>query len=214
MPDNAIQVVELSKRFGRHPVLDGVTFDIPKGQTVGLVGNNGSGKSVLLKCMCGLLIPSSGTVQINGKQLGKDIGTAPELGAVIEAPGFLPQRSGYANLKALWGLNKRVPLTAVPEAMRRVGLDPHNKKRVGKYSMGMKQRLGIAQALMENPSILLLDEPFNGLDKNGLRDMYALLRELRDSGITALIASHNPLDIAELCSTVYEIDAGRLAQVR
>ncbi|MEF9973730.1 MAG: ABC transporter ATP-binding protein [Clostridia bacterium] len=214
MSENAIQVIDLNKRFGRHMVLSGVTFDIPKGQTIGLVGNNGSGKSVLLKCLCGLLVPSSGTVLINGKQLHKDIGFAPEIGAVIEAPGFLPQRSGYANLIALWGLNKRVAKTAVSEAMERVGLDPHNRKRVGKYSMGMKQRLGIAQALMENPSILLLDEPFNGLDKNGQRDMYALIRTLQSSGVTALLASHNMQDIEALCATVYEMDAGVLTRIR
>lgn len=214
MTEYPIVARDIGKRFGRHEVLRGVSLQVVAGSVAGLVGNNGSGKSVLLKCLCGLLVPDEGTVTINGRRMFKDIQCAPELGAVIEAPGFLPGRSGYRNLVSLWALNRRVPKDNIEKAIRQVGLDPMDRKGVGKYSMGMRQRLGLAQALMEDPTILILDEPLNGLDRAGVAEMYALLRALADGGRTMILASHNQADIDQLCASVYEIDAGRLTQVR
>ena len=214
MADPCIVARQVVKRFGRQKVLDGIDLTVERGEAVGLVGNNGSGKSVLLKCLCALMFPDEGTVTINGKRLGHGVQRIAELGAVIEAPGFLPGRSAYANLYALWALNRRVPRENIAKAIETVGLDPRSRKRVGKYSMGMRQRLGLAQALMEDPEILLLDEPFNGLDKNGLKEMYGLLEQLKQTGNTMIIASHNQGDIDRLCAKVYEIDAGKLNRIR
>lgn len=213
MAQYMIEAREVCKSFRRAQILKSVSMNVAQGEIAGLVGNNGSGKSVFLKCLCGLLIPTSGTIVVEGKQLGKNRRFSENMGAVIEAPGFIPQISGYDNLKALWSLSRRAPLAAVAESIRRVGLDPKDRKKVGKYSMGMRQRLGLAQAIMENPRILLLDEPFNGLDKNGLKEMYAFIESLKAEGITAIVASHNPGDIERLCDSVYEMDDGRLERV-
>lgn len=214
MANACIEAHGIVKHFGRQEVLKGIDLTVEAGEAVGLVGNNGSGKSVLLKCLCGLMRPDQGEVRINGKGLGTDIQRAPEIGAVIEAPGFLPSKNAYDNLYALWVLNRRVPKENIARSIQTVGLDPKSRKRVGKYSMGMRQRLGLAQALMEDPSILLLDEPFNGLDKTGLKEMYALIQGLGQRGATMIVASHNPGDIEQLCAKVYEIDAGRMERVR
>ena len=214
MANACIEAHGIVKHFGRQEVLKGIDLTVEAGEAVGLVGNNGSGKSVLLKCLCGLMRPDQGEVRINGKRLGTDIQRAPEIGAVIEAPGLLNKKNAYDNLYALWVLNRRVPKENIARSIETVGLDPKSRKRVGKYSMGMRQRLGLAQALMEDPSILLLDEPFNGLDKTGLKEMYALIQGLGQQGATMIVASHNPGDIDQLCAKVYEIDGGRMERVR
>lgn len=210
----AISVQNVSKDFGHDRVLRNVTRDFEASRIHGIVGNNGSGKTVLMKCICGFLLPTEGKVLVNGKQVGKDMDFPPDLGIIIETPGFLPNLSGVKNLEILASLNKIIGLTEVAAAIRRVGLDPMLKKPVGKYSLGMRQRLGIAQAIMENPSLLILDEPLNGLDKNGVREMRELIKGLKTQGKTILLASHNQGDIDELCDTVCEIDAGVMTAVR
>ena len=136
------------------------------------------------------------------------------LGIIIETPGFLPNLSGRKNLEILASLNKKIGVKEIEEAITRVGLDPRMKKPVGKYSLGMRQRLGIAQAIMEDPSLLILDEPFNGLDKNGVSDMRELIRGLKKEGKTVILSSHNQTDIDELCDTVCEMDAGVMTMIR
>lgn len=143
------------------------SYDFKEGRIYGIVGNNGSGKTVLMKCICGFLIPDSGEITVNYKRIGKDMDFPPDTGIIIETPGFLPNLTGMRNLELLASLRKKIDKKAVAEAIRAVGLDPEMKKPVSKYSLGMRQRLGIAQALMEDPSLLILDEPFNGLDKHG-----------------------------------------------
>jgi ABC-2 type transport system ATP-binding protein len=138
----------------------------------------------------------------------------PDLGLIIETPGFLPQMSGARNLEILASLNRKIGLKEIAAAIRRVGLDPLLKKPVGKYSLGMRQRLGIAQAIMEDPALLVLDEPLNGLDKHGVLEMRTLIKDLRSEGKTILLASHNQGDIDELCDTVCEMDAGVLTVIR
>ena len=211
---NIISVKNLSKDFGQERVLHNVTRDFEKGRIHGIVGNNGSGKTVLMKCICGFLIPTEGEVIVNGKRVGKDVDFPPGLGLIIETPGFLPNMTGVKNLEILASLNKKIGLREIAAAIRRVGLDPLMKKPVGKYSLGMRQRLGIAQAIMENPSLLILDEPLNGLDKHGVREMRQLIKGLKEQGKTILLASHNQGDIDELCDTVCEMDAGVMTMIR
>ena len=211
---NIISVKNLSKDFGQERVLKSVTRDFEKGRIHGIVGNNGSGKTVLMKCICGFLIPTEGEVIVNGKRVGKDVDFPPDLGLIIETPGFLPNMTGVKNLEILASLNKKIGLEEIAAAIRRVGLDPLMKKPVGKYSLGMRQRLGIAQAIMENPSLLILDEPLNGLDKHGVMEMRQLIKGLKKQGKTILLASHNQGDIDELCDTVCEMDAGVMTIIR
>lgn len=210
----AISVQNVRKSFGEEEVLKGISRDFEEGQIHGIIGNNGSGKTVLMKCICGFLHPSSGTILVRGKQVGKDMDFPENLGMIIETPGFLPNLTGVKNLKLLASLNRKITEQEIRAAILRVGLDPDLKKPVSKYSLGMRQRLGIAQAIMEDPSLLILDEPLNGLDKNGVREMRALIKELRAEGKTILLASHNQADIDELCDTVCEIDAGEMLMVR
>ena len=211
---NAIQVKNLSKDFGQDRVLKCINRDFESGKIHGIVGNNGSGKTVLMKCICGFLLPTEGTVIVNGRRVGKDVDFPPDLGVIIETPGFLPGVTGVKNLEILASLKKKIGLSEIAEAIRRVGLDPHMKKPVGKYSLGMRQRLGIAQAIMEDPSLLILDEPLNGLDKHGVAEMRKLIKGLSAEGKTILLASHNQGDIDELCDTVCEMDAGVMTSIR
>ena len=159
-----------------------------------------------MKCICGFLQADSGKITVNGKVIGKDCDFPESLGMIIETPGFLPNISGYKNLKILAGLKAAIGKKEILDSLERVGLDPHMKKHVAKYSLGMRQRLGIAQAIMEDPDVLILDEPFNGLDKNGVKHMRELLKELKNQGKSILLASHNAQDIEELCDDVHEME--------
>ena len=210
----AISVQNLSKSFGQERVLKNVTRDFEKRKIHGIVGNNGSGKTVLMKCICGFLIPDSGSITVNGERVGVDVDFPRDMGLIIETPGFLPNMTGVKNLEILASLNKKIGLEEIASAIRRVGLDPLMKKPVGKYSLGMRQRLGIAQAIMEDPALLILDEPLNGLDKHGVREMRQLIKGLKEQGKTILLASHNQGDIDELCDTVCEMDAGVMTMIR
>ncbi len=212
--DVAISVQEVKKCFGEETVLHSVSHDFEEGKIHGIVGNNGSGKTVLMKCICGFLLPTSGKVFVNYKQVGKDMNFPDDMGIIIETPGFLPNMTGVKNLQILASLKRTIREDTIRATIKQVGLDPAMKKPVGKYSLGMRQRLGIAQAIMENPSILILDEPFNGLDKHGVEQMRELIKGLREQGKTIILASHNQLDIDELCDNVCEMDAGRMTVVR
>ena len=163
--DIAISVQDVYKSFGEEMVLKGVTRDFEEGKIHGIVGNNGSGKTVLMKCICGFLHPTKGKVFVNYKQVGKDMDFPDDMGIIIETPGFLPNLTGQKNLQLLASLKKKIGNETIKKVIERVGLDPNMKKPVGKYSLGMRQRLGIAQAIMEDPHILILDEPFNGIEK-------------------------------------------------
>ena len=209
-----ISVDKLVKRFGNNTVLNGVSVEFESHKIHGLIGRNGSGKTVLMKCICGLTPITGGTIMVSGKKIGIDCEIIPNAGVIIETPGFLPNLSGYANLKNLASLTGRIGKEEVRAAISRVGLNPNEKKHVGKYSLGMRQRLGLAQAIMEDPDILILDEPMNGLDKDGVKDMRQYLLDLKEQGKTILIASHSAEDIDVLCDTVCEMDKGKLEKVR
>lgn len=214
MKDIAVSVQNVSVFFGSEQVLHEVSHDFERGRIHGIIGNNGSGKTVLFKCICGFLQPTSGKILVDYERVGKDTDFPEDTGIIIETPGFLPDLTGFKNLRLLASLRHVVSEKQIRQTLKRVGLDPDLKKRVSAYSLGMRQRLGIAQAIMEDPSLLILDEPFNGLDKNGVRDMRELLKSLRKEGKTIILASHNAGDIEELCDTVCEMDAGILSVVR
>lgn len=212
--DIAISIQNVYKSFDEEEVLHGITHEFEEGKIHGIVGNNGSGKTVMFKCICGFLYPTKGKIFVDYQQVGKDMDFPQDMGIIIETPGFLPYQTGMKNLQILASLRKKIDDKTIVNAIKRVGLDPNMKKPVNKYSLGMRQRLGIAQAIMEDPLMLILDEPFNGLDKHAVRDMRGLIKELRGKGKTILLASHNRADIDELCDTVCEMDAGNLTVVR
>ena len=208
--ETCIEVQNVVKRFRDQVVLKNVSISFEKGQIHGIVGRNGSGKTVLFKCICGLMHPEEGVILVNGKRVGRDVDMPEDIGASIEAPGFQPNYSGYNNLRFLANIRRKIGKEEILNVLKTVGLDPESRKHVGKYSLGMRQRLGIAQAIMEDPEILILDEPMNGLDNAGVQDIRALLLELKAQGKTILLASHNHEDIAALCDTVHEMDGGVL----
>ena len=212
--DAIIEVQNVHKSFDEEHVLKDVSHNFETGKIHGIVGNNGSGKTVLMKCICGFLKPDSGTIFVNHKQVGRDTDFPEDIGIIIETPGFLPHLSGTQNLKILASLKKKANDHTIRAVLEQVGLAPDMKKPVGKYSLGMRQRLGFAQALMEDPSLLILDEPFNGLDKYGVVHIRNVIKGLRTEGKTVILASHNQVDIDELCDTVCEMDAGILTVVR
>ncbi len=209
-----ISIHDLTKTFRGNIVLNNVSLEIEAGTVTGLIGRNGSGKTMLMKCICGLVSPTSGSITVQGKQVGKDVDIPDNIGVIIETPGFLPNFSGYKNLMQLAGIRRKIGKNEIRAAMERVGLNPDDKKHVGKYSLGMRQRLGLAQAIMENPELLILDEPMNGLDKDGVKEMRPYLLDLKTQGKTILIASHSAEDIDMLCDTVCEMDKGRLEVIR
>lgn len=183
---------------------------LQEGRIYGIVGDNGSGKTVLLKLICGFMKPDSGTVTVNGKVIGKDADFPENTGIIIEAPGFLPNYSGMKNLEYLASIRGKIGKEQIEAAMKTVGLDPSSKLRVGKYSLGMKQRLGIAQAIMEDQQLLILDEPMNALDKDAVKEMRKLFLSFKASGKTMLVVSHNEGDISTLCDEVYEFDGAKI----
>lgn len=211
---DAIIVKNLTKKFKEATVLDNVNITFESGKVHGLIGRNGSGKTMLMKCICGIVPPTSGEIIVNEKRIGKDVDIPKNVGVIIETPGFIPNYSAYNNLKFLAALNNKIGKEEILDAIKSVGLNPDDKKHVGKFSLGMRQRLGLAQAIMENPDLLILDEPMNGLDKDGVCDMREYLLALKEQGKTILIASHSAEDIDILCDTVCEMDKGKLEKVR
>ena len=207
--DNIIEVKNVSKNFRETRALDNISLDFERGKIHGIIGRNGSGKTVLMKCICGFMTPTSGEVLVNGEKV-RPSKAQENIGLIIETPGFIGGKSGLRNLQYLLRLRGKSDRSIVENAMRAVGLDPANKKPVRKYSLGMRQRLGIAQAIMEDPELLLLDEPMNGLDNQGVEDMRGLFAELRERGKTILLASHSNEDVRALCDTVCELDNGRV----
>ena len=204
----------VSKTFHDKTVLQKTDLTVESGTITGFIGRNGSGKTVLLKLICGLMLPTTGTVTVDGVQVGRDRDFAPEAGVLIETPSFINYESGLRNLRALAAIRRKISVEQVKDAICLVGLDPEDKKRVGMYSLGMRQRLGIAQAIMEDPSLIILDEPMNGLDKEGVEEMRVLFSNLRGEGKTILLASHSAEDVDLLCDAVYELDNGAMERVR
>lgn len=209
-----IIIENATKKFGTQTVLNNVSLTLEDGKIYGFVGQNGCGKTVLFKSICGFIYLDRGTITVDGKVIGKDIDIIKDAGIIIESPGFLPNYSAFKNLKFLTMIKDNIGDEQIKSTLISVGLDQESKKVVGKFSLGMRQRLGIAQAIMENPHILILDEPMNGLDKRGVEDIRKILMDLKKKGKLILLASHNPLDIDILCDCVYELDAGTIVNQR
>lgn len=209
-----IRIVNVTKKYKNVNVVKNVSLELNEGKICGLVGRNGSGKTVLMKCITGFVIPTSGEIYFDNKKLGEDMDFAPDTGVIIETPGFVGYQNAVENLLGLASIQKKIGKSQIIEALELVGLDPENKLKVGKYSLGMRQRLGIAQAIMEKPNTLILDEPMNGLDKDGVEDMRKLFMKLREQGKTILISSHNAEDINILCDSVWEMDKGEVMRIK
>ena len=203
-----IKVKALTKNFGDVKALDQISLEFISGKIHGIIGRNGSGKTVLMKCICGFIKPTEGSILIDNREIV--FGRKQNMGIIIEVPGFIDHKSGLKNLEYLYGLNHKADKNHLEQVMETVGLNPKSRKPVGKYSLGMRQRLAIAQAIMEDPPLLLLDEPMNGLDNEGVSEIREVLKQLREKGKTILLASHSREDIAVLCDTVTELDHGRI----
>lgn len=211
--NHIISVQGVTKVFKRQAVLQNVSVDFAEGGIYGLIGRNGSGKTMLMRCICGFVPPTSGEIFVHGERVLYGSDFPKGIGFIIESPGFLKSVSGLNNLKHLASINRKIDETRIREVIKKVGLDPDSKKQVGRYSLGMRQRLGIAQAIMEQPDILMLDEPMNGLDNGGVAEMRGLFLQLKKEGKTIIIASHNHEDIAYLCDEVYQMDAGIITHI-
>lgn len=207
-----IELKDVVKKFKQDTILDHVNLELYDNRIYGFVGRNGSGKSILFKLISGYMRPDSGTITVEGKKLGKNCDFPESLGVLIESPGFLWYESGLSNLRFLAKIQKNITDEEVKEAIHMVGLDSNSKKHVGKYSLGMKQRLGIAQAVMEQPNILILDEPMNGLDDAGVDLIRTLLLNYKKEGRVILLASHNKEDIDLLCDEVYHMNGGNVVK--
>lgn len=214
MSDNqsALRLEGVTKSFKGTVVLDDIDLTVNKGEVVGIIGSNGSGKTTLLRIIMGLTYPDKGNVIVGqNKVLPGLLGNLPDkVGALIEHPQFLPQFTGFQNLSFLAAIRGEIGSSDIAAVMQRVGLDPNNKKTVNKYSLGMKQRLGIAQAVMENPSLVLFDEPTNGLDEEGVDRFSSIVKSMVSKGAAFVIVSHRKEDITNLCSRVYKIENGKL----
>lgn len=203
-----IELKHISKTIHKTPILQDINLTFRSGSIYGLKGKNGCGKTMLMRTICGLLIPTTGTVSINGKVLMKDMEFPESIGALIETPAFLPQYTGYKNLCMLAALRKDVGKEDAADAMRQVFLDPDDKRAYRKYSLGMKQKLGIANAIMGEPDIIILDEPINALDEASVEQVKKVLVDLRDRGHLIIIACHDKEELAYLSDVIIELKDG------
>lgn len=207
-----IEISQLSKIVGGREILKEINLSLEKGKIYGFFGHNGSGKTMLFRAICGLIKPTTGSVTINGKQLHKDISFPESVGVLIESPGFWSHYSGFGNLKILASIKNIVSDEDIKNAISRVGLSPEDDRVFKKYSLGMKQRLAIAQAIMEKPEIIVLDEPTNALDEEAVELVRSILLEEKARGATILLASHNKDDIEILSDLRFKVSGGTLAQ--
>lgn len=207
-----IKIENLTKEIESEKVLNHISLEIPKQSIIGFVGRNGSGKTMLFRAVAGLITPTEGTITIDGQVLGKDISFPPSLGLLIENIGLWSYMSGFECLQTLAEIKKQIGKSEILQTLERVGLDPNSKKRVGKYSLGMRQRLVIAQAIMEKPDLLILDEPTNSLDEDGVELLNKILLEERARGATVLLASHDKAEIEAICDTTYKLVFGKVCE--
>lgn len=207
---NKLYVDNLTKKMNDITILQSVNLEMQSNKIYGLVGKNGSGKTMLIRSIAGLMKPTEGTIRWNDSQLYRDIDFIPKLGVVIENINLYPEFTGFQNLMFLSKINKICTKEDIQNAIARVGLDPNDQRVIRKYSLGMRQKITLAQAIMEKPDILLLDEPTNALDEASVINIRKIIKEEAQRGAIVLIASHNQEDIQSLCNTIYHMQAGSL----
>lgn len=207
-----LEITDISKKIGEDNVLSGITLSMEKGKIYGLQGKNGCGKSMLMRVICGLVLPSSGEVKIDGKTLGKDISFPQSVGVFIEKPGFLDSYSGFQNLLMLASIKGNVGGTEIKEVLKRVGLQDVMYKKYRKYSLGMKQKLGIAAAIMEKPDLIILDEPTNALDQKSEEVLWQIVREEKERGALIIISCHTAAVLEKVSDEIFKMDMGQIKE--
>lgn len=209
---SVVEIKHYTKKLKRKVILSDINLSLEAGGTYGFYGHNGSGKSMLFRAIAGLIHPTEGSVKVFGKKISEEVSFPESMGLVIESVGFWPYYTGFENLKILASIRHTISDDEIRGAITRVGLEPKDKRTYAKYSLGMKQRLGIAQAIMEKPNLILLDEPTNALDEDGVKQVRAIIQEESERGACILIASHNREDLTLLCRRFFRMDDGRLTE--
>ena len=209
---NEIQIVNYTKEIKGRIVLDSVSLTFHPGRIYGLKGVNGSGKTMLLRAVCGLIYPTQGYVEIDGERLGKDISFPRSISALIESPAFLDNFTGYKNLEMIASLKEVATKEDIENALREVGLDPHDTRTYRKYSLGMKQKLGLACCFMENPDIILLDEPFNALDEESVEKVKKIILKHKERGALIVLACHDGESLSSLSDEIIPVVEGRVKE--
>lgn len=208
-----IKVDALTKKIKGTTVLENISYEFTSGNIYGVVGKNGSGKTMLLRELAGLIHPTEGTVKVDGRRLHHDLSFPPNLGLIIEKPEFINYLTGFENLKLLAEIKHIASDETIRDFMKKFSLDPASKQSMKKYSLGMKQKIGIIQAVMENPDLLILDEPFNALDEDSVKLLRELLRQYQKAGKLIIITSHHKEDIDSICNHILMLQEGKIAQV-
>lgn len=208
-----IQIKNVTKTIKDHMILNQVCMELYSGKIYGLTGPNGSGKTMLLRLIAGLILPTEGEVWINDKRIGVDLDFPESIGVLIENPAFQAYYTGYKNLELLAALKKQIGEAEIKEALKKVDLDPGDKRKFYKYSLGMKQRLGIAAAIMESPGLLLLDEPTNALDEQGVEIVTELIQRERNKGALVVLASHDSVFLEKLADEIYQVRNGQIEKL-
>lgn len=205
-----IKIENVNKSIKKAEILKDINFFFEGGKVYGLKGKNGSGKTMLMRAICGLITPDSGTIDINGKILGKDISFPESIGVLIENPAFISNYTGFKNLKVLSSIQGKIGDEDIRKALEEIGLDPDDKRTFKKYSLGMKQKLGIAAAIMEKPDIVILDEPINALDEASVENVRSILAKQKERGAIIIIACHDKGELEELSDEIIEISDGKI----
>ncbi|MCR1839910.1 ATP-binding cassette domain-containing protein [Murimonas intestini] len=205
-----IEINNLSKEIGNELILKDINMRMESGHVYGIKGKNGSGKTMLMRAICGLIFPTHGSIMIDGKELGKDLSFPESVGALLENPGFINEYSGVKNLKTLAAIQNKVGYEEICEVLVKVGLDPSDNKKFKKYSLGMKQKLGIAGAIFENPELVILDEPTNALDEKSIVSFKEIIKELKARHALVIISCHDTEDLQELSDTIFTMENGSI----
>lgn len=205
-----IKIENVNKSIKKAEILKDINLFFEGGKVYGLKGKNGSGKTMLMRAICGLITPDSGTIDINGKILGKDISFPESIGVLIENPAFISNYTGFKNLKVLSSIQGKIGDEDIRKALEEIGLDPDDKRTFKKYSLGMKQKLGIAAAIMEKPDIVILDEPINALDEASVENVRSILAKQKERGAIIIIACHDKGELEELSDEIIEISDGKI----
>lgn len=207
-----LEVEEINKKIGVDDVLSQITLSMEKGKIYGLQGKNGCGKSMLMRVICGLVLPTTGRILIDGEELGKELSFPESIGVFIEKPGFLDAYSGFQNLSMLASIKKKIGGREIKDTLKRVGLEEVMHKKYKKYSLGMKQKLGIAAVIMEQPDIVILDEPANALDEKSEQRLWQIVKEEKERGALVIISCHTSEVLEEISDEIFKMDQGQITE--